>query len=1221
MQKASWVLGFVVALGGIAGCSSNAIDAPAGSGGSADAGVGDDAPSGDAGGHVGPTVVTCAALPALASGSCEVTAGGADKLLVGTVLVPGTVYRGGAVHIDAQGSIACVGCDCAAAAASATKVVCPQGVISPGLINTHDHITFSQNDPAPDTGERYEHRHDWRGPKNGHTKISVPGAATKAQITWGELRFLLGGATSTVGSGSAAGLLRNLDSAAQELGLGQSAVDFDTFPLGDQNATELTSTCAYPKLVSAATVAAEDSYLPHVAEGIGAAAANEFACLSSTSGGGVDVVLPQSSFIHAIGLGPAAYAAMAAKRTSLIWSPRSNVVLYGDTARVAEASRLGVRIALGTDWIASGSMNLLRELRCADGWNRTYADGAFTDEDLWKMVTSNAAAATATDDVIGTLAAGKVADVTIFDGRVHDAHRAVIDADPADVVLVLRAGAALYGDDAVVTALAAGGACDAVDVCGSAKRLCISAEAGQTYDALKASAARADGTMYAAFFCGDPPGEPTCVPRRPTAVSGSTVYTGVPAAGDADGDGIADTVDLCPRAFDPVRPLDSGKQADADGDGVGDACDPCPLDANTTACKPVDLNDSDGDTVPNATDNCPQAANTDQADADTDGKGDACDACPNAANAGALACPATIYDVKRGTVATGAVVSLASTVVTAVAPTGFFLQVKPGDPGYAGVDDSAVFVYQPSPTAKAGDRVSLTSATVAVFGGETQLSAPSVHVDASSGEAPPEPTLVTPDEVATGGARAGKLEAALVRVADVSVTDAAPAPGAGDVAPTHEFVVGGALRVDDLLFLATPFPPLGTSYASVGGVLVLRNANSKVEPRSAADLVAGHAVLAAFGPAASFVEVGQAAAPSFPTALSAALALPVATDTWIAIVSAAPGSVGVVGGGVTVPAGQASALVLLDGLLSSAGVTLTASLAGTDLTASVAAIDAEAPRQVASIAPSSVTIVPGATTTLTVALDVPAPSGGTTVTLGVSPSNAGTLPASVVVPHGQLVAAFSYTDASLVSSATVTATLGASTAQATVNVAAGAARLVLNELDYDQVGTDSAEFVELYNGTGAAVSLAGYTLYFVNGGASPATSYRTVSLAAAGTLAAGQYLVVGDPTVTPAQGALFVATGAATDAIQNGPPDGVALVDATRNALVDALSYEGAITSVSLAGVGAVSLVEGTALAASVADSNTVAGSLCRKPNGIDTHDSAHDWAICSTVTPGAANP
>jgi hypothetical protein len=36
-------------------------------------------------------------------------------------------------------------------------------------------------------------------------------------------------------------------------------------------------------------------------------------------------------------------------------------------------------------------------------------------------------------------------------------------------------------------------------------------------------------------------------------------------AGDADGDGIADAVDVCPSRPDP-------DQADADGDGVGDAC-------------------------------------------------------------------------------------------------------------------------------------------------------------------------------------------------------------------------------------------------------------------------------------------------------------------------------------------------------------------------------------------------------------------------------------------------------------------------------------------------------------------------------------------------------------------------------------------------------------------------------------------------------------------------
>jgi hypothetical protein len=67
-------------------------------------------------------------------------------------------------------------------------------------------------------------------------------------------------------------------------------------------------------------------------------------------------------------------------------------------------------------------------------------------------------------------------------------------------------------------------------------------------------------------------------------VSGSTVYTGAPSSSDADGDGIPDASDDCPRVFNPIRPVDGGKQADADGDGVGDACDPCPLTANATTC-------------------------------------------------------------------------------------------------------------------------------------------------------------------------------------------------------------------------------------------------------------------------------------------------------------------------------------------------------------------------------------------------------------------------------------------------------------------------------------------------------------------------------------------------------------------------------------------------------------------------------------------------------------
>ncbi|HEY7561287.1 MAG TPA: hypothetical protein VH650_03855 [Gaiellaceae bacterium] len=78
-------------------------------------------------------------------------------------------------------------------------------------------------------------------------------------------------------------------------------------------------------------------------------------------------------------------------------------------------------------------------------------------------------------------------------------------------------------------------------------------------------------------------------------------------------------------------------------------------------------------------------------------------------------------------------------------------------------------------------------------------------------------------------------------------------------------------------------------------------------------------------------------------------------------------------------------------------------------------------------------------------------------------------------------------------------------------------------------------------------------------------------------------------------------------------------MDTADGTLLDALSYEGAITAAVIDGA-TYSLVEGTALAASVADSNTVAGSLSRIPDTRDTNDAAADWVFTTTLTRGAAN-
>ena len=156
--------------------------------------------------------------------------------------------------------------------------------------------------------------------------------------------------------------------------------------------------------------------------------------------------------------------------------------------------------------------------------------------------------------------------------------------------------------------------------------------------------------------------------------------------------------------------------------------------------------------------------------------------------------------------------------------------------------------------------------------------------------------------------------------------------------------------------------------------------------------------------------------------------------------------------------------------------------------------------------------------------------------------------------------------------------------------------MAINEIDYDQAGTDHDGFVEIMNTGDAAATLDGKAIVLVNGGDS--TEYRRLELT--GTLAPGAYFVWD------------------TDA-QNGVPDGVALVDTGTGALLDALSYEGPITAAVIDGM-TFSLVEGTLLPVEVADSNTVEGSLSRIPDGHDTNDAASDWKFTTTATRGAAN-
>ncbi|HEX4514632.1 MAG TPA: amidohydrolase family protein, partial [Polyangiaceae bacterium] len=575
------------------------------------------------------------------SGTCSVTDGTAGKVFRGTVLAPNEVLHRGEVLVDDSGIIVCAACDCSANAlyATATVVACADGVISPGLVNAHDHITYANNPPIDHGTERYDHRHEWREGLDGHKALDYASGASAAVQLFAELRFVMGGATSTVSSGGKTGLARNLDDPTLLEGLPIRAADFDTFPLDDSDGTMLTSGCAYgADRTTKATVDANAAYLPHIAEGVNAAAHNEYVCTNDTQTT-FDLMEPPTALIHGVAALPTDISPLRADQTRLVWSPRSNVSLYGNTAPITMFDALGVPIALGTDWMPSGSMNLLRELKCADSLNTSYFGKHFSDGDLWRMATYNAAWAAGASDMIGALKAGYVADLAIFDGSVSKDHRAVIDAGVEDVVLVLRAGQVLYGDDALVADAKIGGAaCETLDTCGRAKRACVAQDLKNT--STLASLRTAGEKYYPLFFCKTDTvtTEPSCTPYRTEYAAGIT-------ATDKDGDGIDDATDDCPSIFNPIRPMDNGKQADTDGDGVGDACDRCPNDA-TNNCKNPDANDFDGDGVVTALDDCPVVADSSQADGDGDGRGDACDTCPGMPNAGPQACVVSIETLR-----------------------------------------------------------------------------------------------------------------------------------------------------------------------------------------------------------------------------------------------------------------------------------------------------------------------------------------------------------------------------------------------------------------------------------------------------------------------------------------------------------------------------------------------------------------------------------------------
>jgi len=176
------------------------------------------------------------------------------------------------------------------------------------------------------------------------------------------------------------------------------------------------------------------------------------------------------------------------------------------------------------------------------------------------------------------------------------------------------------------------------------------------------------------------------------------------------------------------------------------------------------------------------------------------------------------------------------------------------------------------------------------------------------------------------------------------------------------------------------------------------------------------------------------------------------------------------------------------------------------------------------------------------------------------------------------------------------------------------AQVVINEVDADQVGTDAAEFIELYGAPGQ--SLNGMVMVWFNG--ANGTSYKTIDLSG-NVIPASGYFVLGNA------GVANVNITFAGNTLQNGA-DGIAIYTATAAAwpngtavsatgLVDALVYgTGDADATNLLTV----LTPGQPQADETAATPTLNNSSSRIPDGGAAFNTAA--YVAQLPTPGASN-
>jgi 5-methylthioadenosine/S-adenosylhomocysteine deaminase len=322
-----------------------------------------------------------------------------------------------------------------------SRVLDTNGTIYPGLMDLHNHFAYNIR-PLWPLPKEYSNRGQWTTPTYS-AEVSKPvktvagsGRTARSLVRYVEAKALIGGTTTGQGIktqvrggfGLYQGVMRNVEE-TDDPRLPEASTLVPDLYVKKQDRVE-----AFRR-----TLETRAAYFYHLAEGIDEISRQRFRDLQSN-----DLVQRSLVGIHSLGLEEADLKIMAGAGAKVVWSPFSNMLLYGATLDLKALRRSGVVFSIGCDWAPTGSKNLLEELKVAR-WVVENQEADFTSEELVRAVTADAAAAASWQEGVGRLSEGMFADLVVVRGTDGDPWDHLIDATEPEIDLVVVHGKARYG--------------------------------------------------------------------------------------------------------------------------------------------------------------------------------------------------------------------------------------------------------------------------------------------------------------------------------------------------------------------------------------------------------------------------------------------------------------------------------------------------------------------------------------------------------------------------------------------------------------------------------------------------------------------------------------------------------------------------------------------------------------------------------------------------------